>query len=77
MNTKKKSFDTILIMKVTINEAACVGCNMCGAVSGGVIGVSANGKAALNPEANLNDPAIVEAIKMAAQVCPSQAIVLE
>ena len=63
-------------MKILINESICAGCNMCGAVSGGIISVCETGKARLNQEANLNDQAIVEAIKMTAQVCPSKAITI-
>ena len=63
-------------MKVVINENECAGCNMCGSITGEVICVAENGKAKLNPEANLNDPTISEAIRMAAQVCPSQAITI-
>lgn len=63
-------------MKVTIKKDQCAGCNMCGAVSNGVISVGGTGKACVNTEANLSDPAIIEAVKMTAQVCPQQAIVI-
>lgn len=50
---------------------------MCEAITGGTISVDqTTGKAKLNPEADLNDPAVVESVKMAAQACPSQAIII-
>ena len=61
-------------MKITINEAKCARCNMCEAVSGGIIGDNGQGKVVLNPSASLSDPMVVEAIKMTASVCPQQAI---
>ncbi len=63
-------------MKVVINENECAGCNMCGSITGEVICVDEGGKAKLNPEADLKNQAIIEAVKMAAQVCPSQAITI-
>lgn len=54
-----------------------MGCDMCGSISNGAISVGETGKARLNPEANLGDQAVVEAIKLAAQTCPASAIVLD
>jgi ferredoxin len=64
-------------MKITIDTENCIGCNMCGAVSNGVIAVSDSGKAAVNPKFDLNDPVIVQAAKLAAQSCPTRVITVE
>lgn len=64
-------------MKVSIDSNTCAGCGMCEAITGGTISVDqTTGKAKLNPEADLNDPAVAESVKMAAQACPSQAIII-
>ncbi len=54
-------------------------CNMCEDLSEGAIGVKfgSNGKAGVNPEAKLDNKDISEAIELAAEACPMQAIKVE
>ena len=49
-------------MKIIVDEAKCIGCGMCEAVSGGVLIMGDN---------------VIEAGKMAAMACPQGAISVE
>lgn len=66
-------------MKITVDKNKCIGCNMCFDVSEGVIGVpfGTDGKAGVNPEADLSKKEVVEAVKLAEETCPMQAIKVE
>ena len=64
-------------MKIIVDEAKCIGCGMCEAVSGGVLIMGDNGKAKFNPEMNITDQNVIEAGKMAAMACPQGAISVE
>lgn len=66
-------------MKITVDYDQCIGCDLCEGVSGGAMGIEfgKNGKAALNPQADLTDSKTLEGIKLAIQACPMQAIKLE
>ncbi len=52
---------------------------MCHDVTEGVIGVDfgKNGKAGVNPQADLGNLEVQEKIKLAAEMCPMQAIEIE
>jgi len=63
-------------MKVTINVNSCIGCNMCEGLSGGVISAK-TGKAVLDTTADLSKSEVAEAVRIAAQSCPMQAISIE
>jgi ferredoxin len=66
-------------MKITVDQEKCIGCNMCEDISEGAIGTKfgKEGKAGLNPEADLTDRVVVANIKLTAETCPMQAIVVE
>ena len=52
---------------------------MCGDISEGAVGTvfGKDGKAGLNPSADLKNPQVVENIKLAAETCPMLAITVE
>lgn len=66
-------------MKITIDPKKCIGCNMCGDISEGAVGTEygKDGRAGVNPKANLNNESVKEAIRLAAETCPVQAIKIE
>lgn len=66
-------------MKVTVDKNKCIGCNLCFDVSEGTIGVpfGTDGKAGVDPKADFSKKEVVEAAKLAAETCPTQAITIE
>jgi ferredoxin len=66
-------------MKITVDINKCIGCNMCEDISDGAMGTKfgKDGKAGINPKADLTDHAVVSNLKLAAETCPMQAITIE
>jgi len=66
-------------MKITVDKNKCIGCNICFELSEGTIGTKfgTDRKAGVNPESDLNKKEIIEAVKIAAEACPMQAIEIE
>ena len=66
-------------MKITVDKNKCIGCNICFDISEGTIGTrfGSDGKAGVNPEADLSKKEVIEAAKTAAEACPMQAIKIE
>lgn len=66
-------------MKIVIDNSKCMGCNMCEDLSEGAIGIKfgSDGKAGVDPKVNLDDKEIAEAVELAAEACPMQAIKVE
>ena len=68
-----------MLMKIIVDQDKCIGCNMCEDISEGAMGVKfgKEGKAAINPEADLTDRVVVANLKLAVETCPMQAIKIE
>ena len=66
-------------MKITVDKNKCIGCNMCEDISEGAMGTKfgKEGKADVDPKADLTDHAVVSNLKLAAETCPMQAIKVE
>ena len=59
--------------KVTVNKNKCIGCFACEDATDGLFKVT-NGTARIDPKADLKDKKVQEKIKLAIEVCPTQAI---
>ena len=69
-----------LIMKITVDQEKCIGCNMCEDISDGVVATKyskTGATAIINPKADLEDKAVIANIRLAAETCPMQAITIE
>jgi len=66
-------------MKATVDKTKCIGCNMCEDISEGNVGTKfgKDGKAEVNPEADMKKDEVQEVVLLAAEVCPMQAIEIE
>lgn len=64
-------------MKVIVDPKKCVSCGMCEEISEGAVGLFGKTKVSVNPNADMSDLKVQEAVKMAAEACPVQAIVVE
>jgi ferredoxin len=66
-------------MKINIDQDKCIGCSMCEDISEDALGpkFGTDGKAVMNPEADLTDRVVVANCKMAAETCPMRAITIE
>lgn len=66
-------------MKIFIDPNKCVGCNMCEDISEGAMGTAygKNGKAGVNPKADLKNKKTLANLKIVAEACPMQAVKIE
>lgn len=66
-------------MKIVVDKEKCIGCSLCDDISENAMGTQfgEEGKALQNPDADLTDRVVVANVKMAIEVCPTQAIALD
>ena len=67
-------------MKIIVDKDVCIGCNMCGDITDGLMGTE-YGKtglaAAQNPKADLSNPKNLSKVKVAIEACPVHGIKLK
>lgn len=63
-------------MKITVDHNKCIGCGVCADIAPGALEM-ADGKSKPKEKIDQSDTAVVSDAKMAADVCPVQAIKVE
>jgi len=61
------------VMKIVLHKEDCIGCGSCASVAPDIFEIR-DGKVALKKEPNLNDPKILEQVKLAVSLCPTSVI---
>ncbi len=66
-------------MKVKVDKEECISCNLCDAISDGAISVEngTDGKAEPRADINLKDQVVKDNVEMAANSCPTVAIIID
>jgi len=60
-------------MKIILHKEKCIGCGSCASIAPDIFGLE-SGKVSLKKEPDLNDPKVLEQVKLASNLCPEGVI---